>query len=102
MPLPGIYPINNLGKILASGENIFLLIISIVSIIGVVTLKKDIRHCFLIMALMLFIGIHSISDVDLGAATRHKIQYFPIIFMFAARILSQGFFKNKWTELPKK
>jgi hypothetical protein len=86
MPLPGLYPSDGrLGRLFAMGENTLLLIIMILAL-------AHWRHTPIIspepIALAAFFVVmaacYGIFEFDLGAATRHRLQYFPPIFLFAA------------------
>ena len=94
MPFPGLYPLDNMGKLLASVENIFLLLLTIIAIVGVFVAQKDIRHHLLLGSFVLFIVIHSFSDIDLGSAMRHKAVYFPILLIYSSFIITKYFYKN--------
>lgn len=85
MPLPGLYPLEgNIGRIAASAENVFLLLIALAAVAAIarggVTPVR--------MGLLTFFGVMTLGaallEIDLGSAGRHKLLYLPLLFPFAA------------------
>jgi hypothetical protein len=85
MPLPGLYPIEGkIGRLLGSIENLFLLVIAALGLIGAVTGPKSLgRSAMLIFFAGMTVG-SALLEFDLGSAGRHKLLYLPMLFPFAA------------------
>jgi len=85
MPLPGLYDMSeNLGRWLASLENLALLTMFIAALSG---LRRRWNWamagpCALFFALMWLAS--ALTEVDLGSATRHRLIYFPFLLPFTA------------------
>lgn len=93
MPLPGFYPLDGkLARILASLENVLLLTMFIFAVLQLKSrpLSFD-SPWFLLAFFVISAGAYSLFEFDLGSAARHRLQYFPSIFLFAAAFLSQRF-----------
>jgi hypothetical protein len=84
MPLPILYPMDGkIGRIAASGENLLLLIITALAVVGVVRGQKSpARVALLVFFLSLTVGA-ALFEIDLGSAGRHKLLYLPMLFPFA-------------------
>lgn len=84
MPLPGLYPLEgNLSRALAAAENVALLGLAILAFLGFRRARGP-----AVWTLAAFFAAAALSyglfEFDLGAATRHKLLYFPCLFPFAA------------------
>lgn len=88
MPLPGLYPIEGkLGRLVAAGENVVLLLLTAAAAAGLRRLRLDpARAALLGIFVCMAIG-SALLEFDLGSATRHKAFYFPLLFPFAAAAL---------------
>jgi hypothetical protein len=84
MPLPGLYPMDGkLGRILASLENLVLLVIAALGVSGAVRGKlTPARLGFMAFFAAMAAG-SSLLEFDLGSAGRHKLLYLPLLFPFA-------------------
>ncbi|MDP3544492.1 MAG: hypothetical protein Q8T11_18660 [Elusimicrobiota bacterium] len=85
MPLPGLYPMNGkLGRLAASGENLFLLSLAALAVAGFFRGPKAPAR----LGLLAFFGAMTVGaalfEFDLGSAGRHKLLYMPMLFPFAA------------------
>lgn len=84
MPLPGLYPLErNLGRCLASFENILLLLLSIVAVARVGQRSLDGPRVSLLVFFCVMAGVSALIDFDLGGAVRHKFTYLPALLVFA-------------------
>lgn len=88
MPLPGFYPLeHNLGRILASVENVGLLIIACAAAFGILRIKKGGSQMLLLTFLAAMSVGSALLEFDLGSATRHRLLYMPFLFPFALSML---------------
>lgn len=85
MPLPGLYAMEGkIGRLMAGLENLVLLALAGLSVLGVLRGPKTSDRVFL---LLFFAGMAvgaGLLEPDLGSATRHKLLYLPMLFPFAA------------------
>jgi hypothetical protein len=101
MPLPGLYEVDSLGRILASVENSVLLLMSLLGVAGIFRARKDARHYAVIAAFLFFVMIHAISDPDLGAAMRHKASYISLLLLFGTYEMAGLFSRRERTARGK-
>ena len=93
MPLPGLYPLGGkLGRILASAENLALLALSLVALLGLLRGPRSPAALSLLAFFCLILPPSALLEFDLGSATRHRLLFFPFILPFAAWQLS------RWSE----
>jgi hypothetical protein len=88
MPLPGLYPLNGkLTRLLAGLENILLLAMFALALSGLRRGPWTAER----VALLVFVGVMiagtALIEFDLGAASRHKTLFLPLLFPFAAEEL---------------
>lgn len=84
MPLPGLFPIDGLGRALAAAENAALVFIALAALPGAWRLRR--RPAAVLLALFfaaMLLG-SALLEFDLGSATRHKILYVPVLLLLAA------------------
>ena len=88
MPLPILYPMDGkIGRIAASGENLLLLLITALAVVGITRgPKTPARLGLLVFFAVLTVGA-ALFEIDLGSAGRHKLLYLPMLFPFAAEEL---------------
>lgn len=85
MPLPGLYPMaGNLGRMLASMENLGLLCVSLLGVLGAIRWYREPAALSLMIFFCLAVPPWALLEFDLGAAARHKILFLPFLFPFAA------------------
>ncbi len=91
MPLPGLFPLQGkLSRILSAMENVLWLVITALAALALKRrgLRPDDR------VILCYIGlscvIWGIFDLDLGAASRHKLQYMPLLLIYAASLLPKA------------
>lgn len=91
MPLPGLYPLEGkMGRILAALENAMLFAVFLLAVTTFIrTWPSDPSAVALIIFFSLAAVCYGLFEFDLGAATRHRLQYFPCLFPFAAAFLEQ-------------
>jgi len=92
MPLPGLYPLGgNPSRILSAGENLFLLILTVVAIKNFILGRRGLEAWYVVLLLLFTLSILAPVEPDLGSAMRHKITFLPLIFSFVRRpFTSQG------------
>lgn len=84
MPLPGLYAIDGkLGRLLASLENVVLLVLFAVATWRISRDKISPGALVFITFFILMSCGTGLLEFDLGSASRHKLLYFPMIFPFA-------------------
>ncbi|HEX4046714.1 MAG TPA: hypothetical protein VH309_02720 [Elusimicrobiota bacterium] len=85
MPLPGLYPMDGkLGRMLAASENVLLLALAVLGVIGFARGRlTSSRIALASFFLMMTVG-SALLEFDLGSAGRHKLLYLPMLFPFAA------------------
>ncbi|MBI5245389.1 MAG: glycosyltransferase family 39 protein [Elusimicrobia bacterium] len=84
MPLPGFYPLGNLGRSLAAAENLVLAGALLLALAGLTARWDRAAGIPLLTFFLLTWLVWSLFEFDLGSATRHKLVYFPFILPFAA------------------
>lgn len=85
MPLPGLYPMEgNLGRMLASVENLAVLALCLLAFAGLLRHGASPERAPLALFFLLFWAASSLTEVDLGGATRHRLLYLPFLLPFAA------------------
>lgn len=93
MPLPGAYPLHNLGLKAAALENLGLLAIAAFGVFACVitmaegraldtTRVRAARYALLFFALC--VSAYGVVEPDLGAAIRHKPEFVTLLFPWAA------------------
>ncbi|HBL16185.1 MAG TPA: hypothetical protein DD417_05335 [Elusimicrobia bacterium] len=88
MPLPGLYPIDgNLGRLGAAVENAAALLLALLGLWGAVAVRKSSSHWVVLFSFCGLAGLSALVEIDLGSAARHKLQYLPLLFLFAAAAL---------------
>lgn len=88
MPLPGLYPMDGkLGRVLASAENVLLLLVAALAALGVRSVGLSPSRAALLAFFALMTAGSALLEFDLGSASRHKLLYLPLLFPFAARAL---------------
>lgn len=88
MPLPGLYPLEgNLGRILAAGENLLLLLLAILAVKGMLAGPMTAERAALLMIVVLMTLGSALLEFDLGSAARHKTFYLPLLFPFSCLAL---------------
>ncbi|MBI5631769.1 MAG: glycosyltransferase [Elusimicrobia bacterium] len=84
MPLPFLYPLGHkLGRVLASGENTFMLVLSALACLGIWKSGASPRKRALIVFFLAMAAGSALFEFDLGSATRHRLLYLPMLFPFA-------------------
>ena len=84
MPLPGLYPMEGKpGRIFAAVENLILLAVFAVGLVGAARGGLEPRRLGLLLFLVAMAAGSSLLEFDLGSAGRHKLMYLPMIFPFA-------------------
>lgn len=85
MPLPGLYALDGkLGRIMASLENVGLLALAVLGLIGAARGPKTPARIGLLLFFFAMTAGASLLEYDLGSAGRHKVLYLPMLFPFAA------------------
>ncbi|MBI4677373.1 MAG: hypothetical protein HY748_07300 [Elusimicrobia bacterium] len=85
MPLPGFYPIRgNLGRLLASLENLGLLGLCLLAVVGLWRHGGRAERAPLAVFFLIAWMASALTEVDLGSATRHRLLYLPFLLPFAA------------------
>ena len=85
MPLPGLYPSDNrLGRKLAMLENSLLLCAFLLAIAWW-AMRPGASPAGTLLAVYFssIAACYGVFEFDLGAATRHRLQYFPCVILFA-------------------
>jgi len=106
MPLPGLYPLGrNVGRILSSLENTALLAIFILAAIGAWRAPKRPAAVSFLVFFCLMVPPSALLEFDLGGASRHRLQFFPFLFPFAASVIAtwlqkRGIIGHEKTEHP--
>lgn len=91
MPLPGLYPTEGkLGRLLASLENVALLALFLLAL-GFWLRERPTQPVPWALAafFILTATAYGLFEFDLGSAMRHRVQYFPCVFLFAAGLLDR-------------
>jgi len=89
MPLPFVYPLgHNLGKILASLENLLLLGLALAGLVGFLKGQKTLERWTLFLFFLAMAAGSALLEFDLGSATRHRLLYLPMLFPFALSVRS--------------
>lgn len=84
MPLPGAYPTDGkIGRILASGENVLLLTLAILALVGIARTRWRPEHWVLFLILASMTVGTALLEFDLGSAGRHKLLFLALLFPFA-------------------
>jgi len=90
MPLPGLYPMaGKAGRMLASMENILLLILAGLAVRGALRRWMDPGAWCLLAFFLICVPPMALFELDLGSAARHHLQLFPFILPFAAMELAR-------------
>lgn len=85
MPLPGLYPMDGkIGRWAAAGENIFLLLLAVLGLVGVARGPRTPARFGLLALFSVMAAGAALLEFDLGSAGRHKLLYLPMLFPFAA------------------
>jgi hypothetical protein len=88
MPLPGLYPLDgNPGRVGAAVENVAALALALIGLWGAATARKDGARWTLLFSFSGLSLLSAVTEIDLGSAARHKLQYLPLLFLFAAAAL---------------
>ncbi|MBI5882563.1 MAG: hypothetical protein HZB91_05610 [Elusimicrobia bacterium] len=84
MPLPGFYPMEgSLGRMLACLENLAILALCLLAFIGVWRHGRSPERAALAAFFLILWMASALTEVDLGSATRHRLQYLPFLLPFA-------------------
>lgn len=85
MPLPGLYPMEGrIGRVLAGLENLLLLALCALGLLGALRGPKTAGRLFLIVFFCGMAAGSGLLEPDLGSAARHKLLFMPLLFAFAA------------------
>lgn len=85
MPLPGLYPVDgSLGRFAASLENAALLVLALAALAGLARGPRTPERLAPLGFFAVMTAGAALLEFDLGAATRHKLLYLPMLFPFAA------------------
>lgn len=88
MPLPGLFPLQGkLGRVLSAAENTLWLLAAALALLA--WKRRGLRSEDVFIAAYLGIScvVWGLFDLDLGAASRHKLQYMPLLLIYAASFL---------------
>lgn len=89
MPLPVLYQAfgpGHLGIMLQSMENVGLVAIWVMALRGMMTSVKRPESGLIAFFTISLVLMYAFVEPDLGSISRHRIQYFPILVMFACTI----------------
>jgi hypothetical protein len=85
MPLPGLYPMDGkLGRMLSAAEGLVLLTLFGLALRGLGRSPPRPAGVLLAAFFVLAVPAASFVEFDLGSASRHRLQYLPFLFPFAA------------------
>ncbi len=84
MPLPGLYPMEGKpGRCAAAGENLILLVIAGLALVGFSRGKMSPERLGLAALFLAMTAGSALLEFDLGSAGRHKLLFMPMLFPFA-------------------
>ncbi len=90
MPLPGLYPMEGkIGRMLSAAEGLLLLALAALAVIGLKGRALTPAASLLLAFFVVSVPAASFVEFDLGSASRHRLQYLPFLFPFAAAELAR-------------